>query len=101
MNGDGAIDFAAAAEETSQRELDFSGVVIGLRHARENLGGVVEAVVDEMVEADVIVTRQAHGARSTHPSPEKPGSSTNGHKGQREQEWRQLKHSAECSSGSV
>jgi hypothetical protein len=95
VDRNGAIHFSAAAEETSQCELDFGGIVIGLRHTRENLGGVVEAVVDEMVEADVIITWQAHRARSTHPSPKKPGGSTNGDKSQREQKWRQLEHSAE------
>jgi hypothetical protein len=55
---------------------------------------VVEAVVDEMVEADVVIARQAHSARRSHPSPEKPGGSPDGHKGESEQKWRQLEHSA-------
>ena len=92
VNSDGAVDFAAAPEEAPERELNFGGVVIGLRHARENLGGMVEAVIDEMVEADVVIARQAHSARRSHPSPEKPGGSTNGDEGQREQKWRQLEH---------
>jgi hypothetical protein len=94
VDRNGAIHFSAAAEETSQCELDFGGVVIGLRHTREDLGGVVEAVVDEMIEANVVVAWQTHSACSTHPSPEKPGGSTNGDEGQREQKWRQLEHSA-------
>jgi hypothetical protein len=98
VNGNGPVDLAPAPEEAPERELDFGGVVIGLGHAREYLSGVVEAIVDEMVEAHVVITWQTHRARGTHAPPQKPGGSTDGHKGQREQKWRQLEHEAECNS---
>jgi hypothetical protein len=65
MDGDRTVDFAPAPEKAPERELDFSRIAIGLRHPRENLGGMVESVVDEVIEADVVVTRQAHGTRGT------------------------------------
>ncbi len=92
MNGNGAIDFTASAEEAAQRELDFGGIAVRLRHAREDLGGVVKTVVDEMVEADVVVTRQADGACSAIAAPQHPGSNAYGYESQCEQEWRQLDH---------
>jgi hypothetical protein len=95
VDRDCTVNFAPSSKEASERELNFGRIVIGLRHARENLGGVVEAVVDEMVEADVVIARQAHSARRSHPSPEKPSGSADGHEGESEQKWRQLEHSAE------
>ena len=69
MNGNGPVNLAPASEEASERELDFGGVVIGLGHTREYLSGVVEAIVDEMVEAHVVITWQTHRACGTHASP--------------------------------
>ncbi len=74
MNRDGAIDLAAAAEKTPQRELDFGHVAVRFGHACEDLGRVLEAIVDEMVEAHVVVAWQAHRARRTITAPEEPGS---------------------------
>ncbi len=62
MDGDRAVDLAAAAEQAPERELDLRGIAVRLGHAREDLGGMVEAIVDQVVEADVVVARQAHGA---------------------------------------
>jgi len=60
MDGDRPIDLAAAPEQAPERELDLGGIAVGLGHAGEDLRGVVETVVDEMVEADVVVAWQAH-----------------------------------------
>jgi hypothetical protein len=49
--------------------LDFGRVAVRLRHAREDLGGVVKTVVDEMVEADVVITRQSDGSCSAIAAP--------------------------------
>ena len=92
MDGDGAVDLAAAAEQAAQGELDLGRVAVGLGHAREDLGGVVEAVVDQVVEADVVVARQPHGARGAVAPAEKPGRHADQDEGQGEQEWRQLEH---------
>jgi hypothetical protein len=96
VNGNGSVDLTPAPEEAPERELDFGSVVIGLGHARKYLGGVVEAIVDEMVEAHVIVTGETHRAGGTHASAQKPGGRTDGHKGQCEQKWRQLEHLVDC-----
>src|SRR5579883_947692 len=44
-----AIDLAAAAEEAAERELDLRRIAVRLRHAREDLDGMIEAVVDEVI----------------------------------------------------
>ena len=69
MDGDGAINLAAAAEQASERELDFGRIAIRLRHAREDLGGMIEAIVDEVIEADVVIARQTDGARGALAAP--------------------------------
>lgn len=66
MDGYGSVDLATAAEEASECELDLGGIAIRGRHAREDLRGMIETIVDEMIEADVVITRQTHGARCTH-----------------------------------
>jgi hypothetical protein len=98
MDGNSSIDFAPPPEEAAQCELNFGGIAVGLSHAREDLGGVIESVVDEVIEADVIVTRQAHGTRRSHAATEKPRSSADGYECQREQKWGQLEHEADDSS---
>ena len=92
------VNFASPPEEAAQCELNFSRVPVGLGHAREDLGGVIESVVDEVIEANVIITRQAHGTRRSHATTEKPRSSTDGYECQREQKWGQLEHNADDSS---
>jgi hypothetical protein len=69
MKGNSAINFTASAKQAAQCELDFGGVAVRLRHAREDLGGVVKTVVDEMVEADVVITRQSDGSCSAITAP--------------------------------
>src|SRR3989440_641416 len=95
MDGDRTIDLAAAPEQAPERELDLGGITVGLGHAGEDLRGVVETVVDEMVEADVVVARQAHGARRAVTAAEKIGGETDEDEGQRQQQWRQLEHLAD------
>src|SRR5205807_2497172 len=74
MKRDGAIDLAAAPEQASQRELHLGGIALSVGgHACEDLSGVIEAVVDEVVEAHVVVARQPHGARRAVAAAEKPG----------------------------
>ena len=88
VDGDRPVDLAAAPEEAAQGELDFGGIAVGFRHAREDLRGVVEAVVDEMVEALVVVARQAHGARGAVAAPEKLGGEPHEDEGQRQKHRR-------------
>jgi hypothetical protein len=54
------------------RDLDFRRIAVGLRHAREDLGGVVEAIVDQMIEADVVITWQSDCARRAITPPQYP-----------------------------
>ena len=77
MNGNGAVDFAAPAKQASECKLDFGGIAIGLRHARKDLGRMVEAIVDQMVEADVIVSRQTYSTRRAVTAAEYPGGNAN------------------------
>jgi len=98
MDGNSSVDFAAAPEKAAERELNFGCVTIGLGHAREDLGGMVETVVDEVVEPDVVVARQTHRARSTHAAAEKPSGDADEHERQGEQKWGQLEHSADDNS---
>ena len=63
MHGDGAVDLPAPPEEASERELDFGGVAVRFRHAREHLRRMVEAIIDQVIEADVVIARQPHGTR--------------------------------------
>src|ERR1700728_1259668 len=93
MNGDGAVDLAAAAEQTPERELDFGGVAVRLGHACEDLRRMIEAIVDQVVEADVVVARQAHGTGRPVAAAEEPGGSKYQDERQRQQQWRQVKHS--------
>src|SRR6202521_1476709 len=95
MDGDRPIDLPAAPEQASQRELDLGGIATRLGHAGEDLRGVIETVVDEMVEADVIVARQAHGARRAVTAAEKICGETDEYEGQRQEQWRQLEHLAD------
>ena len=92
VDGDRAVDLATAAEQASERELDLGGVVVGFRHAREDLGGMIEAVVDEVIEAHVVIARQSHGARGAVAASEKPGGQAHQDEGQREEQRRQLEH---------
>ena len=72
MDGDRAVDLAPAPEQTPQRELDFGSVAIRFGHPRENLRGVVEPVIDKVIEADVVVAWQAHCPRGNVAAAEKP-----------------------------
>jgi hypothetical protein len=93
VDGNGAVDLASPAKETAERELNLGRIVIGFRHAREDLGGVIEAVVDEVVEANVVITWQTYSARGAHAAPEKPRGDADGHEGQGQKKWGELKHS--------
>ena len=72
MNGNSPINFAAAAKQASQGELNFRCVTVRLRHAREDLSRVVEPVIDQMVEADVVVARQSDCAGRAIAAPQYP-----------------------------
>src|SRR5262249_13826516 len=67
-------------------------ITVGLRHARENLRRMVEAVVDQMIEPDVVVPWQTHRAGDAVATPQKPGRQPHQDEGQREEQWRQLEH---------
>ena len=92
MNGNGTIDFAPAAEQAAERELDFSCIAVRLGHAGKDLCGTVEPIVDEVIETYVVIARQTHGAGSTAVPAEDPGGAADSDEGQREQYWRQLDH---------
>src|SRR5882724_2628509 len=92
MNGNRAINFTAPAEQAAQGELDFRGIAVGLRHARKDLGRMVEAIIDQMVEADVVVSRQPHGSRGAITAAEYPGGNADRYESQCEQDGWQLDH---------
>ncbi len=92
MDGNGAVYLAAAAEKAPERKLDFSGIAVCLGHTRENLSCVIEAIVDEVIEADVVIARQADSARGTHAATEEPSRNAYQDERQGEQKWGQLKH---------
>ncbi len=97
VDGDRAVDLTAAPEQAPERELDLGGISVRLRHAREDLRGVIEAVVDEVIEAFVVVTRQAHGAGRAVLAAEKIGGQAHYDEGQREKHRRQFEHAPETS----
>ena len=69
VDGDGAIDFAAFAHQAAERELDVR--VLGLGgEPREDFGGAIEAIVDQVIEAGEIVDVAPHApaARRARPS---------------------------------
>jgi hypothetical protein len=76
--------------------LNLSRIVIGFRHAREDLGSMIEAIVDEVVQTDVVVPWQTHGTRGSHAAAKEPGGNANGYESQSEQNWGQLKHLFNC-----
>ena len=45
------------------------GIAVGLRHARKDLGCVVETIIDQMVEADVVITWQSDCPRRAIAAP--------------------------------
>src|SRR6516164_7794550 len=92
VNGDRAVDLAAPPEQAAESELDLGGIAVGFRHAREDLGRMVETIVDEVVEPDVVIARQAHRAGDTVTAAEKPGCQPHEDEGQRQEQWRQLEH---------
>jgi len=69
MQGNRAINFTPSAKKAAERELDFSGIAVRLRHARKYFGGVLKTVVDEMVETDVVVTRKSDRPRGAIAAP--------------------------------
>jgi len=84
VNGDRAIDLAAPPEQAPESELDLGGIAVGFSHAREDLGRVVETVVDQVIEADVVIARQAHRAGGAVTAAEKPGRQADEDEGQRQ-----------------
>src|SRR6516162_1349935 len=92
VNGDRAVDLSAPPEQAAESELDLGGIPVGFRHAREDLGRMVETVVDEVIEPDVIIAGQAHRAGYAVTAAEKPGCQPHEDEGQRQEQWRQLEH---------
>jgi len=89
---DDAAEIQFALGSLFRRRGEVDRIVIRLRHTRKNLSGMIEAIVDEVVQADVVITRQTHRTRSPNPPPEKPGSNAHGYESQRKKYWRQLIH---------
>src|SRR5262249_53733989 len=83
---------AASAEQASQRKLDFRCIPVGLSHAREDLGRMIETVVDQVVEANVIVPWQSHGARGAITAAQYPGGNADEDERQRQHDRWQLSH---------
>src|SRR5207302_5053337 len=98
---DGAVDLAAAPEEAAERELDLSGIAVSRGHPREDLRRVVEAVVDEVIETDVVVARQPHGARGTVATSEIPSRGTHRNECQRQYKGGQLEHVRDNTAGTL
>src|SRR6516164_6811449 len=93
VDSNGTIDLTPSAEQAAESELDLGSVTVRFGHAREDLSGVVEAVVDEMIEADVVVAWQAHRSGCAIAAAEKPGGQPYEDEGQRKKQWRQFEHS--------
>ena len=77
MHADGAVDFAAAAEEAAQRELQLDRLRVLLGDLQERLDRLVGLLVQQEVEAAEIRRRQrarfreqrSSGRRAPRPSP--------------------------------
>jgi hypothetical protein len=98
MDGDRPVNFTPAPEKTPEGKLDFGGITVSLGHPGEDLGGVVKTVVDQVIQADVVVARQSNSPGRTHAATEKPGGNADEHEREGEQKWRQLEHAANDSS---
>jgi hypothetical protein len=81
-----------APKHAAERKLDFHRIAVDLGHAREDFRGAVEAIVDQVVEPDVVVARQAHGARNPAAVPEAPGDAADDNERECQKQWRQLNH---------
>src|ERR1700733_126872 len=92
MNGDRAVDLAAASKDAAQGELDFHRIAVDLRHARKYLGGAVKAVIDEVVEPDVVVARQPDRSCDASAVSKPPGDDADDEKCERQKQRRQLNH---------
>ena len=79
-------------EQAPESELDLGGIAVGFGHACEDLSRVVETIVDEVIEPDVVIARQAHRAGYAVTATEKPGRQPHEDEGQCQEQWRQLEH---------
>src|ERR1700760_3107468 len=93
MEGNRAVDLAAPPEQAPQGELDFSRFTIGRGHAGEDLGRVVESIVDKVVEPYVVVAGKPDRSCGAIAATEYPGGNADRYEGQCEQDWRELDHS--------
>ncbi|KAG0942963.1 hypothetical protein G6F31_014790 [Rhizopus arrhizus] len=59
VQADGAVDFAAAAEQVAQRDLGLEGFLVQLGDMQEQLDGLVRLLVEQVVQAPEIGARQA------------------------------------------
>src|SRR5450759_258297 len=92
MYGNGAFNFAAASKQTAERELNLDRVAVNFGHTREDVGGAVKAIVDEVIEADIVVARQPHRARERPTMAKRPGDTTHDNECECQKQWRQLNH---------
>ena len=51
VQADGAVDFAAAAEQVAERDLGFERVLVQLRDVQEQLDRLVRLLVEQVVQA--------------------------------------------------
>jgi len=58
MQRNGAIEFTSAAKQRPECKLDLDRVPVALGEPGKRLDGTVEAIVQKMVEATVVITRQ-------------------------------------------
>src|SRR5262245_50361281 len=79
VNRDCAIGLPAPTEQAAQSELDFRRIAVRIRHTREDLSRVVEAIVDQVIEADVVITRQSDSARRAIAATQYPGGNPDGY----------------------
>ncbi len=105
MQSDRALNFTASPEETAERELNLGSVAADgaallvlvqtgfhIGHAREDLGGPIDAVVDEVIETDVVIAREANRTCDSTAPADVPGDGTDGDESEPQQKRRQVDH---------
>src|SRR3989344_5656756 len=61
VNADGALDFAAAAEQVSQRQVRLHGIRIDFQHPNEHFDCLVRLLIQQEIEAREIGGREIEG----------------------------------------
>src|SRR5690606_527269 len=95
------LHLAATAKQAAQRQVQLGGIAVDLDQAGEDLDGLILLLVEEVVEALQIPSRQPGGgcaaATGALPAAQQPA----GQRSHRQQEPKQLQHQATSLSGSL